>query len=104
MLREFRKAVSFLTLIPLPACGDTHGNDIKSSLFAFPLVGLLIGLLSAGCGWLAGYLFGSPLHIVAALAAATIITAGFHLDGLADSCDALFSWRDRPNRPDGIRR
>lgn len=97
-IQAFTRATCFLTLIPIRGASAGHAHDITQSLFVFPLVGLLIGVLSAGLGALAGELFGTPLHIAVALAASAIITSGFHLDGLADTCDALFSWRSRERK------
>lgn len=97
-LASLGRAVRFLTLVPVPVSADAATHDITESLYLFPLVGLLIGALSVGSGSAAYYLFGSPVHAVAAVAATSLVTAGFHLDGLADTCDALFSWRARERK------
>lgn len=65
---------------------------------AFPVVGLVIGALGAAVGWAAGWLWGAELRSVAIVIAWMLLTAGLHLDGLADSCDALFSWRSREQK------
>lgn len=91
-LQALAGAVRFLTLLPVPG---RVSHDLAPSLFWFPAVGLLVGAVSAAAGLVAHALFGPPVHVVAAVAAASIVTAGFHLDGLSDTCDALFSWRDR---------
>ena len=66
-------------------------------------IGLLIGLicwaLSAICAGL-----GSPAIFRAALlcAAPVIITGGIHLDGYADTCDALASHADRQKKLENL--
>lgn len=94
-LRSLGDAVRFLTLVPVPGPGS---HDASDGLSLFPLVGLLIGAASAVVGLGAYHLFGAPLHVVAVVAATSIITAGVHLDGLADTCDAVFSWRSRERK------
>jgi len=89
------EAVRFLTVLPVPGQAATDERSIARSVAAFPLVGLLVGGASAGVGWLALELFGAPLHAIACVVAASVLTAGLHLDGVADTCDAVFSWRSR---------
>ena len=72
--------------------------SVARAMVAFPVVGLFIGACGAGAGLLAGWLFGEPLRAVAVVVAWMIITWGLHLDGLADSADALFSWRSREKK------
>jgi adenosylcobinamide-GDP ribazoletransferase len=77
-------AISFLTRIPVAG-----GGDVASGAVFFPVVGAAIG---AGVGAVA---YGLA-QIVPALAAAgiavasgAVVTGGLHLDGLADTADAL---------------
>lgn len=83
-LAEVRAAAGFLTRLPVGAVGDRAGAG------AFGLVGAGVGL--AGAVPLA--LLGGPLPLVAAvlsLAVVVVVTGGMHLDGLADTADALAS-------------
>jgi adenosylcobinamide-GDP ribazoletransferase len=68
------------------------------STAAFPLVGLLIGGLGAAAGALALWVWGPPLHLLCVVLAWTLLSGALHLDGLADSCDALFSWQPRERK------
>ncbi|MBT4497301.1 MAG: adenosylcobinamide-GDP ribazoletransferase [Gemmatimonadetes bacterium] len=97
-MRSFFEALRFLTAIPVPGLPHADERTIARSMAAFPLVGLVIGLLGALCGWLAWFLFGPPFHALAVVIAWTVLTLGLHLDGVADSCDALFSWRSRERK------
>lgn len=78
-------AIQFLTRLPTPRV-TTSEAEFAASVRWFPLVGLLIGALVAGAGWLArGDAWLGPL---AALAVWIGVTGALHLDGLADLADA----------------
>src|SRR5690606_8532703 len=102
MLLRFRIALSFLTRLP----GGRHpvgDADLASSLAAFPLVGAVVGALAAVV--LAGAARVLPPEIAGARACAALAlaTGGLHLDGLADTFDALGSGRDRDGRLEVMR-
>ncbi len=87
--RGFLLAVAFLTRIPVRIDGEVGVADQGAALYAYPLVGLLLGAGGAVAGALLVAL-GVPalpaaVLVVGALAAAT---GALHLDGLADSADA----------------
>ena len=81
-----------LTAIPVP------GEDcepFENSLYAFPVVGAMLGLILC---MLASLFYGPlPASVAAALllVAQTLLTRGFHLDGIADAADGFgggFTW------------
>ena len=86
-MKAFLLALQFLTCLPVSLKAAPGPADWGRSALAYPLVGLLIGLLLAGLQQLVGH--ADPL-LQAALLTATwaLITGGLHLDGLADSADA----------------
>lgn len=86
-MKAFLLALQFLTCLPISLKAAPGPADWGRSALAYPLVGLLIGLLLAGLQQLVGH--ADPL-LQAALLTATwaLITGGLHLDGLADSADA----------------
>ncbi|WP_417318520.1 adenosylcobinamide-GDP ribazoletransferase [Emcibacter sp.] len=91
LVRDIAAALMVLTRIPVPweRLSD-HAPDISRSLWAYPLVGLLV----AACG---GFIFWGtqalllPSWIAAflALAAMIFLTGAFHEDGLADVADGF---------------
>jgi adenosylcobinamide-GDP ribazoletransferase len=88
-LRGLAGAVAFLTRVPVGRWIVLGGDDVSRAGATFPLVGAGIGAVVGG---LADALAGSltaPLAAVCAVAAGTILTGALHLDGLADTCDAL---------------
>ena len=81
-LAEVRAAVGFLTRLPAGGVGDRVGAA------AFGVVGAGIGLLAA----VPLVLLGRPVPLVAAVLALAVIvavTGAVHVDGLADTADAL---------------
>lgn len=81
-----RGAVGVLTRLPLRRVSDLPGAA------AFGLVGAGIGILAAAPLWLIGGPGQEPgLAAVAAVAVVAILSGGMHLDGLADTADALLA-------------
>ena len=97
-LQPLGEAVRFLTVFPVPGLPPMKEATVARSMLAFPLAGLLIGACGAIAGLFAGWLFGEPIRAVAVVVAWMVVTWGLHLDGLADSADALFSWRTRERK------
>ncbi len=88
-------AIQFLTLIPLRIEGSVSADDVGRSSAFFPVVGLLKGALLA-LAYTALEPFLSP-GITAALILifSVLINGGFHIDGLADTFDAIASGKGR---------
>ena len=87
--------IRFLTRIPLPFRGAWSDRAFVRGLILAPLVGLLVGAILAAVHYLAG-LTGKPLIApLLTVAAGIVVTGGLHLDGLADTCDGIFSNRER---------
>ncbi|MBC7670091.1 MAG: adenosylcobinamide-GDP ribazoletransferase, partial [Gemmatimonadaceae bacterium] len=92
MLRQiklFLCAVQFLTRLPAPSFADFQADWITRSARYFPLVGILVGALSAGVLLAAGQLWSGALPALLALAAGVLITGGFHAGGLAGTAHGL---------------
>lgn len=95
--RRFRVALSFLTRLP-GGVDPADDAELAGSLAAFPLVGALLGAVIAGVLTLAAALLPAQVAAVLAFAALVAATGGLHLDGLADTFDALGSGKDRARR------
>lgn len=94
-MRGFFLALQFLTRLPVPAVRDFQADELARSAAWFPLVGLLLGGLLALLGLAAGP-FDPWLAALLVLLAWVWLTGGLHLDGLADTFDALgAAHRDR---------
>jgi adenosylcobinamide-GDP ribazoletransferase len=85
----FLVAVQFFTRLPVPEIRDFSNDMLNASARYFPLVGLLVGVLSGLALYLSAQVFPMPIAALIAIAASMIITGAFHEDGLADTFDAL---------------
>jgi adenosylcobinamide-GDP ribazoletransferase len=82
-------AVRFLTIVPVPDAEHLAPDWLPRSAKYFPLVGLLVGLLSAAVLALASQLWTGVVPALLAVTASVLVTGAFHEDGLADSADSL---------------
>ncbi|HEV8402462.1 MAG TPA: adenosylcobinamide-GDP ribazoletransferase [Candidatus Limnocylindrales bacterium] len=78
-------AFALLTRLPV-----RPGDEMASGAAAFPIVGLLVGAVGAVPVLLGGSL-EPVVASVLAIAAMTVLTGALHLDGLADTADALLA-------------
>ncbi|WKU07656.1 adenosylcobinamide-GDP ribazoletransferase [Micromonospora sp. HUAS LYJ1] len=87
-----RLALTTLTTVPVRA-GRIDRATAGTAMTLAPLVGLLLGAVLAAV--LLGLAALAPPLVAAGVtvAAATLLTRGLHLDGLADTVDALGSYR-----------
>ena len=89
-LQTIAVAFAMFSALPMPQFAWNERN-MRYALCAFPLIGVVIGAL----WWLCGAL---PLPALARAAGFCLVpvwvTGGIHLDGYADTCDALSSYGD----------
>jgi len=97
LLIHFRQAVRLLTIFPAPGPEDFDPQRYRWTVFFYPLVGLLLGsllwilesLFSFVCIKGLGITPGESVFLMVTLALWIIATRGLHLDGFADTLDAL---------------
>src|SRR5947207_15327600 len=88
-LRAAVAAVTFLTRIPLGRRLAIGGRDVARGALLFPIVGSGVGAAVGGTALLChGALPAFPAATLA-LVLGAVLTGGLHLDGLADTADAL---------------
>jgi adenosylcobinamide-GDP ribazoletransferase len=86
-------SIQFLTRIPVRYACDPARVNVRLALICFPSVGFIIGFAL----YVSWYFLNSFMRLheftaaVIIVALETIITGAFHLDGLADTFDALLS-------------
>ena len=94
VLQTIAVAFAMFSAVPVPQF-DWNKKNMRYSLCAFPLVGVLCGVLWCVCASL-------PLPAMVRAAGFCLIpvwvTGGIHLDGYADTCDALSSYGDREKK------
>ena len=91
LLKTIAVAFSMFSAIPMPQFAWNKDN-MRYALCAFPLIGAVIGLLCWGVSAVSDML-GLPDLLRGAVFCLipVLITGGIHLDGYADTCDALAS-------------
>ncbi|MCB0933201.1 MAG: adenosylcobinamide-GDP ribazoletransferase [Mycobacterium sp.] len=87
MIEGLTSAFAFGTVAPLRRAAAPG----QATLTAFPVVGVVLGVVVAGALWAGRWAFGpnSLLAGVLAVAAVLLLTRGLHVDGLADTADGL---------------
>ncbi len=92
---QMRLALMFLTRLPVGQLADPAPSLLEAR-WAFPLVGLLVGLCGWGAQTVALALELSPtLGALSAWGAMALITGALHMDGLADFADGIGGGRDK---------
>jgi len=87
--------LGFFTRLPVPKVNFTE-DRFRKSMVLMPLVGLVIGailvLIQFALIWISapGLIQGAVL-----VSSYIFLTGGLHFDGLADTCDGVFSGRSR---------
>ena len=82
-------ALQFLTILPVRIVSPVNKADLAGSSGFFPVAGLLQGIVIAGAAYLTGSVFHGDLSIAMILLVLVFSSGGLHLDGLADTVDAL---------------
>ena len=97
-LHAFSMCQTMFCAIPFP--GKVWDEDARPLMLRFlPVVGLEIGLLWLGLGWLVRALSLPTMAGALVLCAYPYFATGFlHLDGFMDVTDAVKSWRDLERR------
>lgn len=94
-MRIFILTLQFLTRIPINTDLKATEEDFAKGVVYFPVVGLIIGAFNMAVLTAASYMLGGIFPVICCLLGATAITGGLHVDGLADTCDGIFSSRSR---------
>lgn len=91
-------AVQFLTRLPVPGLSRLSHDAVRTGLGRavgwFPLVGALVGALSAGIVILTGQWWPRTVAVILALIIEAGLTGAFHEDALGDFCDGVGGGRD----------
>jgi adenosylcobinamide-GDP ribazoletransferase len=88
-LRYFFTALGYFTRVPVPRWVGYEPHYLNAAARYFPLVGVLIGGLSAVVYLAALRVFPAGVAVLLSMAASLLVTGAFHEDGLADCVDAF---------------
>ena len=97
-MKKFLIALQFLTIVPAGNNAVLKDADIAKSSSCFVLAGLVQGLLLAATCYVAAKFFPADLVAGAVLLVLVLSNGGFHLDGLADTFDAIASRGSRERK------
>ncbi|CAB3782598.1 adenosylcobinamide-GDP ribazoletransferase [Paraburkholderia fynbosensis] len=99
-LRYFFTALGYFTRVPVPRWVGYEPHYLNAAARYFPLVGALIGALSALVYLAALRVLPAGVAVLLSMAASLLATGAFHEDGLADCVDAFGG---AYNRSDALR-
>ena len=88
-MKRLLLAFQFLTIIPVKVRGEVSEEEMTGSAVCFPLVGAVQGLLLALSAILLIKVFPPEITAGMVLFILVLSNGGFHLDGLADTFDAM---------------
>lgn len=82
-----RSGFGFLTTIPVRNTEDIE--DIMKHIYLFPIIGLIIGIITGGVGYASSRIFPPVMVSVVIIISIYYLTGINHLDGLADFGDGV---------------
>ena len=88
-MKNFLRALSFLTILPCGQVTLSEERELARSMAFFPLVRLVIGLILSLGNYLFSLLFPQTLALWLTIGLLVFLTRGLHLDGFADTLDGL---------------
>jgi adenosylcobinamide-GDP ribazoletransferase len=94
VLNEIRLAVGFLTIIPVGRDSNSSA-EVGASFGWFPLIGFILGALLAGADHILALWMPNGVRSTLLVLVLAAITGAVHLDGLADTADALGAGSDQ---------
>src|SRR5699024_10906360 len=93
----FLLALQFFSVIPVKKQLPMEKTHITAMYVMLPVLGVLFGSALTGAVWLlrdatdvSSLLIGFTVVVIG-----IVLTGGLHMDGLADTGDAYFSYQDR---------
>lgn len=93
-MKRFISILQFMTRIPINI-NVGFDEEFHKTLLYFPLVGLVLGILEFLIGIISLMIFDQFIASLIIVLSAVILTGGLHIDGLGDTFDALYSYRDK---------
>ena len=93
-MNRFLSILTFLTRIPVKVNIEFDENFNKGMIY-FPTVGFILGILYFLVTYITTNLFGVYIGSVIFVLCGVVLTGGLHLDGVGDTFDGIYSYRDK---------
>ena len=93
-MKRFIAILQFMTRIPINI-DVGFDEDFHKSITYFPLVGFILGILLFLVGIVSIKIFDPFVTSIIITLASVLLTGGLHIDGLGDTFDAIYSYRDK---------
>ncbi len=97
-MNHFIQAIAFLTRLPVTQWLGSEPGREPQALPWYPLVGALMGALLLALAWVMPSTLPAPVAAAVLLLALAWMSGALHLDGLADSMDAIMGAHAHPDR------
>ncbi|MFZ7119929.1 MAG: adenosylcobinamide-GDP ribazoletransferase [Eubacteriaceae bacterium] len=93
-MRRLLVAISFFTRIPVKIKWEVSEDEFYSSMNLLPVIGLLIGAILYGIGYLLNGINNEVVSLILIIVYIWL-TGGLHIDGFIDTVDGVLSNRDK---------
>ncbi len=93
-MKRFILILQFLTRIPINI-NLGFDEEFYKSIVYFPLVGFVLGILLYLIGMISNLLLDPFVTSIIITLGLVILTGGLHIDGLGDTFDAIYSYRNK---------
>ncbi|MGH4120321.1 adenosylcobinamide-GDP ribazoletransferase [Clostridium sp.] len=94
-MKKFILMIQFFTRIPINMEIDIKDDDFAKGIVYFPIVGLVIAIVNVLTYLLFSKITTGLFPVVMVVLANVLITGALHVDGLADTCDGIYSARKK---------
>lgn len=93
-MKRFIGILQFLTRIPIKM-NIGFDDEFHKTMFYFPLVGFVLGFLYFIIAVISLMVFDIDITAINVLVGTVVLTGGLHLDGVGDTFDGIYSYRDK---------
>ncbi|MCW4024349.1 MAG: adenosylcobinamide-GDP ribazoletransferase [Candidatus Bathyarchaeota archaeon] len=88
VVRQLKNLLAFLTVFPV-SMDENFLEDCAKNMWAFPLIGALLGIIAGAFGWVALHVLPAIVVGVLVLGLLLLLTGLHHADGLLDFGDGV---------------